>query len=186
MEYIEKIAKSIRILNNKQSNFIYRLDVGSPCIVIGVCYFSMQRFYGQSLDRFVFHKDRYDMYNKFFQYDGDQEIKASEYNASLIDDFAYTLRHMEYKQRFPVVSGGWRDFLPAMFLIADRTKTVEANPDTDTFNINEFNIRNLNLELDPFYKSLTGYGLAARFHFQIMFDNVCTAYRRMARTPSIL
>lgn len=176
----------VTILNNKQSNFIYRLDVGSPCIVIGVCYFSMQRFYGQSLDRFVFHKDRYDMYNKFFQYDGDQEIFASEYNAALSDDFAYTLRHMEYKQRFPVVSGGWREFLPAMFLIADKTKTLDYNSDTDTMRITEFNIRNLNLELDPFYKSLTGYGLAARFHFQIMFDNVCTAYRRMARTPSIL
>lgn len=175
----------VTILNSKNSDFIYKLDVGSPCIVIGVATFSMSRVYPLTNDRFSFHKDRYDMFNKFMQFDGDQEIYAKELLARYDDDFAYTLRHMEYKQRYNIATGGWKDFIPAMFLLSSRSYYLDES-NRSTIHIDSFNIRNSNLEFDPFYSSISGFTPSARFHFMAMFDNIAQAKRKMARQPSIL
>lgn len=175
----------VTVLNSSNSDFIYELEVGSPTIVIGVCTFSMPRVYSMSNERFAFHKDRYDMFNKFMQYDGDQAVLAKELGAQYTGNYAYHLRHMEYKQRYNIASGGWKSFLPAMFLISDRTFGMESNL-ANGMQIDVWNIRNTNSEFDPFYSSLSGYSNAARFHFMAKFTDSCSARRKMQRTPTIL
>ena len=181
----ENQGNIVTILNSSNSDFIYELEVGSPTIVIGVCTFSMPRVYSMSNERFAFHKDRYDMFNKFMQYDGDQAVLAKELGAQYTGNYAYQLRHMEYKQRYNIASGGWKSFLPAMFLISDRTFGMESNL-ANGMQIDVWNIRNTNSEFDPFYSSLTGYSNAARFHFLAKFTDSCSARRKMQRTPTIL
>lgn len=180
----ENQGNIVTVLNSANSDYIYSVEAGSPCIIIGVMTFSMERYYSESLDRFSFHKDRDDMFNKFMQFVGDQDVEAREYKANLVGSYAYQIRHMEYKQRFPVVSGGWRHFLPAMFMIADNVIDIES--DQNEYTINEYNIRSLNSDFDGFYASLTNFGLASRFHFFMKMENRCTAKRMMARQPSIL
>lgn len=181
----ENQGNIVTVLNSSNSDFIYELEVGSPTIVIGVCTFSMPRVYSMSNERFAFHKDRYDMFNKFMQYDGDQAVLAKELGAQYTGNYAYQLRHMEYKQRYNIASGGWKSFLPAMFLISDRTFGMESNL-ANGMQIDVWNIRNTNSEFDPFYSSLTGYSNAARFHFMAKFTDSCSARRKMQRTPTIL
>lgn len=180
----ENQGNIVTVLNSANSDYIYSVEAGSPCIIIGVMTFSMERYYSESLDRFSFHKDRDDMFNKFMQFVGDQDVEAREYKANLVGSYAYQIRHMEYKQRFPVVSGGWRKFLPPMFMIADNVIDIES--DQHEYTINEYNIRSLNSDFDGFYASLTNFGLASRFHFFMKMENRCTAKRMMARQPSIL
>lgn len=174
----------VTILNSKNSDYIYSLDVGSPCVVIGVCTFSMERVYTYANDKFAFHKNRYDMFNKFMQFDGDQPLLAKELLSSFEDDYAYQLRHMEYKQRYNIASGGWLHFLPPMFVQSSPNYYYENS--LNEFHIDFVNIRNSNSDFDAFYSSLTGFSPSARFHFLVKFENYCSAKRKMARQPSIL
>lgn len=174
----------VTILNSKNSDYIYSLDVGSPCVVIGVCTFSMERVYTYANDKFAFHKNRYDMFNKFMQFDGDQPLLAKELLSSFEDDYAYQLRHMEYKQRYNIASGGWLHFLPPMFVQSSPNYYYENS--LNEYHIDFVNIRNSNSDFDAFYSSLTGFSPSARFHFLVKFENYCSAKRKMARQPSIL
>lgn len=174
----------VTLLKSGDSNYIYEVEVGSPCIIMGLCTFEVQRVYSRSIDRFNFHSNRFEWFNKFMQYIGDQDIKQSELSSSLAPNFpfAYTSRYMEYKQRYPVASGGFVEYLPSWLFITDNLDKSNSN----TLNINSSFIRSKNEEFDRFYKSLTGYSLASYFHFICSFDNKLIARREMDYSPSIL
>lgn len=180
----------VTVLKSGNSDYVYSVDVGSPCIIIGLASFEVPRVYSRTIDRFFFHIDRYDMFNKFMQYIGDQDIKKGEINAKYIANitpYAYTLRHMEYKQRFPIASGGFVNDLKSWLMVTDNEDSsigdllVIENP-----NLSSEYIRSKNYEMDRFYKSLNGYGLCSYFHFILEFDNHVDASRQMAYAPSIL
>lgn len=190
----ENQGNIVTVLKSSDSNYIYELEVGTPCIIIGVCCFEVQRVYSRTVERFFMHANRFDMFNKFMQYSGDQGITLGEINANDLRplssslNFAYTPRHMEYKQRYPIASGGYIHNLPGYVMITDNQNYESLGGAVFPFNlqINSDYIRMRNYEFDQFYSSLSGYGLADYFHFMIDCDCKCIAYRKMDKNPSIL
>ena len=171
-------------LRSNGSRFEFTFEPDRDCILIGLTYFDVARAYTRTIDRQAFHSNRFDWFNPFMQFIGDQEVYGNELNSEgiisgEIPTLGYAFRHMEYKQRFNIASGGFIDQLPGWAFIADDRFEGVSTIDSDF-------IRSLNSELDRFYTSLTGYSLGHYFHFIVKNVNDCTASRPMAYAPSIL
>lgn len=167
--------------NGSRYEFTYEPD--RDCILIGLTYFDIARSYSRSIDRHFFHLDRYDWFNPYMQFIGDQKVYQEEVGTFAHpwtqSAFAYQLRHMEYKQRYNEASGGFIQNLPGWTFLAD-LKSSLSHAITPEF------IRCKNSELDQFYVSLTGYSLGNYFHFIVKNTNDCSGSRPMAYAPSIL
>lgn len=184
-------GKIVTVVNSRDGKYVYTMEAGEPCIVIGLTSFMSQRVYAGASDRFFFHEDRFDMFNPFYQYAGDQPIYQAERNGRLgFSPFAYTLRHMEYKQRLPMAVGAFISNLPGMAFVTDNVEGDGLNVDyVDNENlvvISPDYIRANNGEFDRFYPSLTGLTLSNYYHFYIRMDNHLIAHRRMEYSPSML
>lgn len=172
-------------LRSNGSRYEFSFEPDRDCIVIGLTYFDIARAYSKTIDRQTMHLDRFDWFNPFMQFIGDQPIFFNELNP--VNDqtpaanqaFAYEFRHMEYKQRFNQAAGGFISALPGWAFIADQKFSWDTSITPDF-------IRSLNSELDRFYQSLSGYSLGTYFHFIIKNVNDCTASRPMSYAPSIL
>lgn len=169
-------------LRSNASRYAFEIDVDRPCIILGVLYFDIERYYGDSVERQNLHVDRFDMFNPFMQFIGDQEvyqIEKGQFNESVppLFPFSYQLRHAEYKQRYPQFFGGFADTLPGWLF--------KYQPSNFPYMTPRF-IRSNPSELDQFYISLTGNTLASYYHFIIKSRNIVEADRPMVYAPSIL
>lgn len=157
------------------------------CILIGFIDFDIARAYSDGVTRNFMHVDRFDMFNPYLQYTGDQEIYMEELDAAQTGTFGYTGPYMEYKQKVNRAFGGFITALPGWtFLnsyVGDTTNELE-RPNTKP--IGPDFIRSKSTELDKFYLSLTGHSLANYFHFIIDTYNEISAVRPMAYDPQIL
>lgn len=174
------ITSHLRSTGNKHS---FEIQIDEPCYIIGMNSYDMMRIYSKTMDRFSFHFDRYDDFIPQMQYIGDQDILRKELDSTDISDmpFGYALRYMEYKQRYSYASGGFISRLPSWALITDNN---DGNP-ADTHITPDY-IRSSPSEFDRFFKSLSGYSLASRFHFIVAHTNITEPIRQMEYTPEIL
>lgn len=176
------LANSVTsVLRSNASRYAFNFDVDVPICIIGISYYDIPRIYTQSTDRTAIGSSRFDKFNPFLQFVGDQPL----YNLELGNTyehvtFGYQLRDMQYKQKFPIGTGGFVNQLPGFCFIADDTRYGHF------FSINEEYVRSLQSELDKYYVSLTGHSLGSYFHFIVKTDNKCTASRPMVYAPSIL
>lgn len=169
-------------LRSNASRYAFEIDVDRPCIILGVLYFDIERYYGDSIERQNLHIDRFDMFNPFMQFIGDQEVYQIENglsNESIppMFPFAYQLRNAEYKQRYAQYFGGFEDTLPGWLF--------KYQPGNFPYMTPRY-IRSNPSELDQFYISLTGNTLASYYHFIIKSRNIVEADRPMVYAPSIL
>lgn len=176
------------LLRASNDDYEFSVDIEQPCIVLGLVSFDIARVYSQVTSKFFFKKDRFDMFNPYMQYIGDQPIERAELGLRYYESdeipFSFTLRHMEYKQGVNYCSGGFVEDLPAWAFIPDNNSSgCEEIPHT---NIDPEFIRSRASEMDRFYESLTGDTLGNYFHFIVKFDNSCDCVRAMDFAPSIL
>lgn len=172
------------VLRASNAQYAFRFQTALPGYLIGVSFFDIPRAYAHLYLRENMHADRFDMFNPDFQFIGDQDIKRSELLAgSNSEPWAYTLRNMEYKQRVDSCHGGFalKEVMPGYCFRAD---DVPGLPTPS--HISPDYIRSKNSEMDEFFLSLTGYGLADYFHFQIKHVAIIDSDRPMAYAPSIL
>lgn len=172
------------ILHTQGGQYEFTCETDVPSIIVGILHYEIQRLYADAIERFFYHKDRYDFFNPFMQYIGDQPLYQSERYAKNSDSaaFSYQSRYCEYKQRFPSAHGGFAaGFLPSWAFI-------DQAPDYQIFNetIDSDNIRNANYELDRFYGSLQYYGLAGYFHFILLVQNNCDPVKPLEPRPNLL
>lgn len=170
-------------LRSSNSKYLLNAHFEKPAILIGLVHFDAPRIYSRTMTRFAFHLDRYDDFIPQMQYVGDQEIYASELIPNAKGNFAYTMRNMEYKQQYSFASGGFRKFLPSWIFIGDNDL---GNPLSPEGKISPEYIRSTNYEFDRFYKYLSGFSLASRFHFIVKHSNLVRPDRQMAYRPQIL
>lgn len=170
-------------LRSSNSKYLLNAHFEKPAILIGLVHFDAPRIYSRTMSRFAFHYDRYDDFIPQMQYFGDQEIYANELIPGAKGNFAYTMRNMEYKQQYSFASGGFSKFLPSWIFIGDNDL---GNPLSPEGKISPEYIRSTNYEFDRFYKYLTGYSLASRFHFIVKHANLVRPDRQMAYRPQIL
>ncbi len=165
------------------NNFALEFDSDRPTIVIGVCSFDIPRVYSRTISRDALHVDRFDYYNPFMQFIGDQDVNTLELGYSRGDrEFSYQSRHAEYKTKYPICSGGFakQNVLPSWQFVADLQYEPSDNLDSNF-------IRSRRSELDKFYLSLTGESPATRFHFICDFYNdLSSVSRPMVANPNIL
>lgn len=166
-------------LRNNSSRFGFDVHCGEPSILIGITNYDIPRAYTSITERQNFHVDRFDMFNPFLQFVGDQAVFGSEVRLFQSKDFGYQMRYMEYKQRLDQCAGGFSaGVLPGYA----RTLTEEDIPET----IDSDFLRSQVGEIDQFYSVLTGYCRATLFQFIVRVDNSITAHRPMAFAPTIL
>lgn len=186
----ENQGNIVTLLKSGDSNYIYEVEVGEPCIILGVSTYEVAGVYSRTVERFFKHANRFDMFNKFMQNIGDQEITMNERSAAFSPAriFGYTPRHMEYKQRYPIASGGFVSNLPGYAFIRDNKQSGQLDVDfsDSALKITSSFIRNRNSEMDRFYDSLSGLTLASYFHFIVKYENIVTPMRQMEYSPSIL
>lgn len=185
----EQMNDSIAITTNLRSNgsrYMFEMRTDRPCIIIGITHYDLPRVYGKSMERHFLHQNRFDMFNPFYQFIGDQPIYLQELGIlpgtgalNTLANFSYTLRNMEYKQKFNQAAGGFVENLPGWIFLASDRRGTQANINPDW-------IRSVNSEFDQFFVSLTGWSNGSYFHFIVDDFNDVSGSRPMAYAPSIL
>lgn len=179
-----KITSRINGYSGDHSGTVVRID-GYPSIVLGLYHFDMPLLYVQAIDRDFFIRDRYDMFNPYYQYDGDQSIDQVELYP-VVDgqgdfSFAYTGRDNHRKMRIPRAMGGFCKYLPSWAFLFDGKESsipfTELNPEFILSSATEF---------DRFFTGFPSLSLAGYFHFAIKFINTCESLRPMEYAPAIL
>lgn len=179
------------VLRSNGGKFEFNVDfIDRPCLIIGITYYDLPRVYGRAFERQTFIMNRFDMFNKYMQFIGDQPVDKLELGAIdpssssgvVAGTFSYQNRDMQYKQRFNQLAGGFgvhSTQLDSWIYRADdvRIRSSVISPDF---------IRSMSTEFDKFYLSLTGYSLGTYFHFIVRNINDSSASRPMAYAPSIL
>lgn len=175
------VTSLVRSSNGSHS---FDITLDCDCVIIGILYFDALRLYSGIVERQWLHKDRFDKFNKFLQYTGDQPVYKRELNANgSLDAYAYQGAYMEYKQRVSQASGGFINYLPSYTFITDNGVAGQfAAQDT----INPEYIRSVPVEFDRYFPSLTGYSPASYFHFLLFMVNSVDARRQMDVNPRIL
>lgn len=157
---------------------------------ISLVWFDFERFYSQASERQTMKADKFDLYNPYYQYIGDQNIEVGEFvkGAPANLNFGYTSRNMEYKTAFARVVGGFLSDLPSWLFINNDKRFVNIDSvggsKYPTINV-EF-IRSLPSELDEYYLSLNADNPQQYFHFIIVARVSVSATRPMSIDPQIL
>ena len=178
-------GKLVTNLKSGDDNFAFEVSVDMPCIILGISSFNCPRLYANARPRFIFHKDRFDMFNPMLQYIGDQPVLRGELNSdsNFNEVFGYLSRNSEYKQSYSIASGGFVYDLPSWANVVDFGPDYKLIPrqhqGTDFLRVYPF-------EFDKFYKTLSGLSLSSAFHFIVVYNNKVMASRPMAVNPSIL
>lgn len=185
-------ANSVK--SNFRSNserYLLEYFADRPAIVMTIMSFDVPRIYTRAMERQLFHRDRFDMFNPFMQFLGDQRVYEAELKPiasgnqsqpELYRTFAYQNRHEEYKQSFHTCFGGFVENLPAWTFLADSYDADAAYEKT----ISPLFIHSRTADFDRFYVSLTGYSLGSYFHFIVDNYNINQPSRPMAFNPNIL
>lgn len=170
-------------LKANQNVHAFDIHTKRPGIIIGVMSFDVPRIYSKTVDRMHMHQTRFDDYIPELQFTGDQQIYNRELDATMPASgvFAYTLKYMEYKQRYGYAAGGAIEALPSWFMITDNK---DGNPFSG--NIDPDYIRSQPSEFDRFYSSLTGYSLGNYFHFIVKNTIYQDITRNMVLAPEPL
>lgn len=168
------------------NTYALEFDCDRPTIIIGVCSFDIPRVYCRTITRDALHIDRFDYFNPFMQFIGDQDVSNAElgYSRGTLE-FAYQSRHAEYKTKYPICSGGFakQNVLPSWQFVAD----LQTFGSFDSSTLDPNYIRSKRSELDKFYVNLTGETPATRFHFICDFYNdLSSVSRPMVANPNIL
>lgn len=167
-------------INDKSINLSINDRYG---VVISITHFDIPRFYYKGVDRLFFNVDRYDRFNPFLQFMGDQKVylKELDADASFASVFGYQGRYEEQKQRLSRAFGGFiNNTLPGMVFLAD-----EARDRFSQESQSPSYIRSYQSELDKFFIALSGWSLGTYYHFIMVTDNEIESSRPMAYNPQI-
>lgn len=184
-EQYSKDISTTSVWLSKNEGYAFKCSVPNyNCIIIGLTWFDISRFYTEATERTFFHQDRFDKFQPMLQFDGDQKIYLRELRptSGLGQTFGYTGKYMEYKQRFNQAAGGFANgALPGIIFTADNGRV-----DYDVVQQNSDYIRSYPSEIDSLYPRLTGFSLGTYFHFWIINDNYDDASKPMAFNPQLM
>lgn len=175
-------------LRSNSDRYLFQVHTGEFSYILGIVFYDLPRVYADAVDRDVFHYDRFDMFNPYMQFIGDQEIYGCEIMPDQMNSFGYQMRYNEYKQNFDKAAGGFlTTALPgyAKIVRSKKLKDPTLDPSKDLVISSDF-IRSHVSDIDEFYLSLTGYVPGYRFHFINRIDLDVTAKRPMVFAPEIL
>lgn len=169
--------------NSNAGNYIFTANMDRKGIFLSICYFEIPRLYSKAVSQFFYKADKFDEFNPYTQFTGDQAVDQAEKDIRGMygQPFAYTNHDMEYKQRFGIVGGAFIHELPGWCFIADRTRYAEP-----TGHISPDYIRALQTEIDDLFQGgIIGYSIDTWYHFIVKTTVDLSGKRPMAYNPSI-
>ncbi len=171
-------------LHCNSNRFEFQVDIDRPSIIIGCISFDIERFYTSASERENYYRDRFDMFNPYMQYIGDQSLMLKELNRERAVDsqgtdktFGYSTRYLEMKMSFPRACGAFiTDALPSwLFTNVDIVDHISP----------EF-IRSNPSEFDKYYLNGVGSKTDNYFHFICVAYNTVSSKRPLVVNPQIL
>lgn len=171
-------------LKNEGNRIQVEFNLDRDSIIIGFVYFDIPRAYSKGVQRSFMDVDRYDFFNPYLQYAGDQPVYKEEYDILQTGTFGYQGAYMHMKQEVNDAAGGFIENLDGWTFLDQYIETDKRGIIWD--NIGPDFIRSKPSELDRFYISLSGRSMAAYFHFIIDVETHYNARRPMAYNPQIL
>lgn len=164
----------------------FNFNLDRDTIIVGITFYDVERSYFKGIHRSFMHVDRYDMYNPYLQYTGDQEIYGEEFAAGQKNTFGYVPSYEEFKQEYNTADAGFVVALPGYtFLDGMYNNNREGGEPNGANHIGPNFLRSKPVEFDRFYNSLTGYSLGTYFHFILDYYNELNAKRKMAFNPGV-
>lgn len=184
---VEEANAQTARLYGVDGKYKFNFELDRDSIIVGITFYDIERSYFKGVHRSFMHVDRYDMYNPYLQYTGDQEIYGEEYAANKNGNpFGYTPAYEEFKQEYNTADAGFVVALPGYtFLDGLYNNNREGGEPNSSNNIGPNFIRSKSVEFDRFYNSLTGYSLGTYFHFILDYYNELEAKRKMAFNPGV-
>lgn len=182
-------------LRCNSNNFEVTAEFDRQCIMLGLVSFDIVRYYDNGTVRDTLIRDRYDMYNPYMQYIGDQSLLLAELDRSIAGNlgdkynypFGYSTRYLDLKTSFPRACGAFAtNKLPSWLFKASDLMLFEPGVNNEGLHINPDYIRSYPAELDEYYLNGVGIAGADWFHFILLVKNHVTALRPMAVNPQIL
>lgn len=179
----------------------FEFDCDRFSYIIGLMSFDMSRSYCDTTTPISRRYDRFDFFNPYMQYIGDESIPITDYDsrsfylnatpdnraladANLAPPFGYGVRHYAYKVRPNVALESFRKSLPSWTFIDNFDLFKQQRSSLPHINSNF--IRCLPAELDRYYLSLTGSDYTTYFHFICSIFNRCEMDRPMITAPQII
>lgn len=179
----QKTSVTSKFRSRTSRDFAFEYEASIPGYIIGTTYYDIPRVYTVLLERQMMAYDRYDEFNPYMQFTGDQPIYAAELEGvPNTGVFGYQQKDMQYKQGINRAIGGFSaGVLPSWFfddsaMLNDFYPHAYIGPDK---------IRSHVFEIDKFYLSLTGWSLSSYFHFIVVYNNEMPASRPMAWIPQL-
>lgn len=181
----EKVSRTATLTNNG-GKYQFEFDLDRDSIIMCIVWFDIERSYTRGIKRDFMWVDRFDMFDPYMQYTGDQVVNKEELIAGYNGTFGYQGAYAELKQSYGNAFGGFIEDLPGWIFTDQYTEDDENNELRYNTEIGPDFIRSKATELDPFYISLTGIALSKYFHFIVENTNYFSASRKMAYNPQIL
>lgn len=183
----------------------FSFDCDRFSYIIGLANFDISRSYVDDVTPLARRYDRFDFFNPYMQYIGDEEIPYSDYdlinlnskgtydnveNLNDLPSFGYGVRHYPYKVRHNEVSESFVKYLPSWTFVDDNTLFREAyrygGGADDMPRLSSDFIRCKVHELDPYFIQLSYLDFTQYFHFICSFFNKCEINRPMISAPQII
>lgn len=179
-DQLTKASSRTSRLQAFNTDYAFEVEVREPCIIIGLIWFEIERFYSETIDRHAFNQDRYDDFIPELEYVGDQAIYTKELRGVRGNDlpFAYNQPYSHDKQRYSFASGGFVNVLKSWLFVTDN-----ASGEISYGAISPQYIRAIPSEFDRFYLSLTGNEDSSYFHFIMVHENDSDPKQPMAWNP---
>ncbi len=183
----------------------FSFDCDRFSYIIGLANFDISRSYVDDVTPLARRYDRFDFFNPYMQYIGDEEIPYCDYdlvnlnskgtydnveNLNDLPSFGYGVRNYPYKVRHNEVSESFVKYLPSWTFVDDNTLFREAyrygGGADDMPRLSSDFIRCKVHELDPYFIQLSYLDFTQYFHFICSFFNKCEINRPMISAPQII
>ena len=189
--YDKDIPKAVTSnLVGKSGNYRFVGTFDRYGIIVGVSFYDVERMYYRGVDRNTMKVDRFDHFNQYMQFAGDQPLYSEEYDAALTVSagtyFGYKPAYEELKEPINTADAGFVTALPGYAFLNDMEKNGGNAPGARANeHVSPDFIRSKPTELDRFYKSLSGYSLSNYFHFIIIYSQGDDAKRPIVYNPGL-
>lgn len=188
-QYSKNIAVTSR-LEGYSNQYGFKARIDRDCVLMGIAYYDVERFYFRGVERSFMHVDRFDHFNQFMQYAGDQPVYSEEYDAAMTGAastyFAYKPAYEEFKEGINRADSAFVTSLEGFIFLDDVNEKAFFNKNQRmNAHVSPDFIRSKPTEMDRFYINITGYSLATYFHFISLYKNYNNATRPMAYNPGV-
>lgn len=174
------------VLKNQGNRIRVEFNLDRDSIIVGFIFFDIPRAYSKGVERSFMEVDRYDFFNPYMQYTGDQPVYKEEIDAKQTGTFAYQGAYMEKKQQYNDAFGGFIENLQGWTFLDQYVEPNFGEGYGTSANLGPDFIRSRASELDRFYLSLTGNSMGSYWHFIIDVETHYEAVRPLAYKPEIL